>query len=162
LSENNGNSTDFSLIGLLQLDSNTDCVVAGIGKGMDFCPSGMGFLSYSERLQKLGLTTLLERRMRVDLIEAYKIINGHVNYGHQMFNHNLHYSTRNICNISSCRTRFVLNRFNVRISKYWNNLPNSVKYAPSVNAFKAGHDYLKSYNPDSRHGYWYLSQEIFN
>jgi hypothetical protein len=51
---------------------------------------GIGFLSYSERLQKLGLTTLLERRMRGDLIEAYKIINGHVNYGHQMFNHNLH------------------------------------------------------------------------
>ena len=39
---------------------------------------GMGFLSYSERLQMLGLTTLLERRMRGDLIEAYKIINGHV------------------------------------------------------------------------------------
>jgi hypothetical protein len=75
LSENNGNSTDFSLIGLLQLDRNTDCVVADIGKGMDFFSSGMGFLSYSERLQKLGLTTLLERRMRGDLIEAYKIIN---------------------------------------------------------------------------------------
>ena len=36
------------------------------------------------------------------------------------------------------------------------------KYAPSVNAFKAGLEYLKSYNPDSRHRYWYLSQEIFN
>jgi hypothetical protein len=123
---------------------------------------GMGFLSYSERLQKLGLTTLLERRMRGDLIEAYKIINGHVNYGHQMFNHNLHYSTRNLCNVSSCRTRFALDCFSVRVIKYWNNLPNSVKYAPSVNAFKTGLDYLKSYNPDSRHGYWYLSQEIFN
>ena len=123
---------------------------------------GMGFLSYSERLQKLGLTTLLERRMRGDLIEAYKIINGHVNYGHQMFNHNLHYSTRNLCNVSFCRTRFALDSFSVRVIKYWNNLPNSVKYAPSVNAFKTGLDYLKSYNPDSRHGYWYLSQEIFN
>ena len=123
---------------------------------------GMGFLSYSERLQKLGLTTLLERRMRGDLIEAYKIINGHVNYGHQMFNHNLHYSTRNLCNVSFCRTRFALHCFSVRVIKYWNNLPNSVKNAPSVNAFKTGLDYLKSYNPDSRHGYWYLSQEIFN
>ena len=122
----------------------------------------MGFLRYSERLQKLGLTTLLGRRMRGDLIEAYKIINGHVNYGHQMFNHNLHYSTRNLCNVSSCRTRFALDCFSVRVIKYWNNLPNSVKYAPSVNAFKTGLDYLKSYNPDSRHGYWYLSQEIFN
>ena len=79
-----------------------------------------------------------------------------------MFNHNLHYSTRNLCNVSSCRTRFALDCFSVRVIKYWNNLPNSVKYAPSVNAFKAGLDYLKSDNPDSRHGYWYLSQEIFN
>jgi hypothetical protein len=89
--------------------------------------------------------------MRGDLIEAYKIINGHVNYGHQMFNHNLHHSTRNLCNVSSCRIRFALDCFSVRVIKYWNNLPNSVKYAPSVNAFKAGLDkndhvtYLKSH-----------------
>ncbi len=55
-----------------------------------------------------------------------------------MFNHNLHYSTRNLCNVSSCRTRFALDCFSVRVIKYWNNLPNSVKYAPSVNTFKAG------------------------
>ncbi len=104
---------------------------------------GMGFLSHSERLQKLGLTTLLERGTRGDLIEAYKNITGHVNYGHQMFNHNLHYSTRNLCNVSSCRTRLALDCFSARVIKYLNNLPNSVKYAPSVNAFKAGLDYLK-------------------
>ena len=37
--------------------------------------------TYSERLEKLGLTTLLERRMRNHLIETFKIINGITNYG---------------------------------------------------------------------------------
>ena len=37
--------------------------------------SGMDGLSYEERLKKLKLTTLFERRMRGDLIETYKILN---------------------------------------------------------------------------------------
>ena len=45
----------------------------------------MGLLSY-QRLQRLRLTTLLERRMRGDLIETFQIINGFaINYGHNMF-----------------------------------------------------------------------------
>ena len=44
----------------------------------------MGLLSY-QRLQRLRLTTLLERRMRGDLIEIFQIINGFANYGHNMF-----------------------------------------------------------------------------
>ena len=43
----------------------------------------MGLLSY-QRLQRLRLTTLLERRMRGDLIETFQIINGFANYGHNM------------------------------------------------------------------------------
>ena len=37
--------------------------------------------SYWERLEKLRLATLLERRMKGDLIENFKIINGISNYG---------------------------------------------------------------------------------
>ena len=49
---------------------------------------GMGLLPYHQRLQHLRLTTLLERRMRGDLIETFKIINGFVNYGHNMLRTN--------------------------------------------------------------------------
>ena len=42
---------------------------------------GMGLLPYNERLSKLSITTLLERRMRGDLIETYKIFKGLVAYG---------------------------------------------------------------------------------
>jgi hypothetical protein len=43
-------------------------------------------LCYKERLEALGLTTLLERRMRGDLIETFKILNGFSKYGAQFFN----------------------------------------------------------------------------
>ena len=124
---------------------------------------GMGSFNYSERLEKLQLTTLLERRMRGDLIETYKIINEHVNYGSQMFNtHNSHrYNTRNLPT-TLCQTRVASDFFNVRVIKYWNNLPVSVKYASSVDAFKAGLERLKKSKPDSPYGFWNLSQEIFN
>ena len=60
----------------------------------------MGLLPYRQRLQRLRLTTLLERRMRGDLIETFKIINGFVDYGHNMFATNTAYRTHNL-NVTS-------------------------------------------------------------
>ena len=60
----------------------------------------MGILSYRQKLPRLRLTTLLERRMRGDVIETFKIINGFVNYGHNMFGTNTAYRTRNL-NVTS-------------------------------------------------------------
>ena len=42
-------------------------------------------LSYEKRFEKLGLTTLEERRTRGDLIETFKIINGHENVDKRKF-----------------------------------------------------------------------------
>ena len=47
---------------------------------------GIGTLSYRERLEKLGLTTLVERRNRGDLIETFKILRNIVPYGSSIFN----------------------------------------------------------------------------
>ena len=49
----------------------------------------MGLLSYRQRLQRLRLTTLLERQMRGDLLETFKVIDGVANYGHNMFGTNI-------------------------------------------------------------------------
>ena len=46
---------------------------------------GIGLLSYKDRLKKVGLTTLLERRTRGDLIETFRIINGVADYGSSFF-----------------------------------------------------------------------------
>lgn len=45
----------------------------------------IGHLPYRERLRILGLTTLLERRARGDLIETFKIFKGIANYGSSLF-----------------------------------------------------------------------------
>ena len=34
----------------------------------------------------LNLTTLAERRLRGDLIKTFRVVSGHVNYGHNVFN----------------------------------------------------------------------------
>ena len=62
---------------------------------------GIGLLPYRQRLQRLRLTTLLERRMRGDLIETFKIVNGYVNYGHNMFMTDASYQTRNQSHFAS-------------------------------------------------------------
>jgi len=48
------------------------------GKGTKLVPS-LRKLSYEVRLNRLGLTTLHQRRIRGDLIEAYNILTGKVN-----------------------------------------------------------------------------------
>ena len=54
----------------------------------------MGLLPCRQSLQRLRLTILLERRMRGDLIGTFKIFNGFVNYGHNMFGTTSHHLLR--------------------------------------------------------------------
>ena len=46
---------------------------------------GFNDLSYNFRLNEFQFTTLLEPRMRVDLIEAFKIVDGFPDYGRDRF-----------------------------------------------------------------------------
>ena len=46
---------------------------------------GVGLMTYEQRLNKLQLTTLLERRARGDLIETFKIFKGLCMYGQNYF-----------------------------------------------------------------------------
>ena len=48
---------------------------------------GLGLMTYRERLDKLNLITLLERRFRWDLIELFKIQEDFVCYGSDLFGH---------------------------------------------------------------------------
>ena len=96
----------------------------------------IGTLTYGERLKSLTLTTLAERRMRGDLIEAFKIIRGFVDYGQNLFK--LSISGLNILSqITKDTTSDRRDFFSERILKYWNILPKNVKMSESVNSFKA-------------------------
>ena len=73
--------------------------------------------------------------MRGDLIETFKIINGFVNYGHNMFGMNTAYRTRNLNVTSHHRLRSAHDFFNNRIIKYWNQL-QLLQNSTSINALR--------------------------
>ena len=96
-------------------------------------------IDYNDRLEKTGLTTLENRRIRGDLIQVFKIVKGF---------DKLDYS--NFFELSSSITRghsykLVKNRcngklrgnfFSQRVINSWNNLDQYVVDADSVNCFK--------------------------
>lgn len=118
---------------------------------------GIGLLSYKERLEILKLTTLLERRMRGDLIETFKVLNKLVNYGQNWFNiirsgRKLKYTQRKE------GPDFLANR----VVKYWNKLPAYVTSAETVVSFKNQLENFKTENYHLIGNYWELSAEIFS
>ena len=100
-------------------------------------------LPYPERLRKLRLPSLEHRRKRGDAIEMYKYLHGHYKVQSPKFElsatRDLPTQTRgNSMKLTKqryrCNTRG--NFFANRTVNLWNNLPDSVITAPSVNAFK--------------------------
>ena len=119
---------------------------------------GVEHLPYRERLNKLGLTTLLERRMRGDLIETFKILNNFNNYGSPFFN--LSQRTGNlVVRPHKKSTDF----FSERVVFFWNKLPEYVKSSTSVNSFKNNVDKFRKNGIRSNLSgqFWELSEEIF-
>ena len=107
-------------------------------------------LSYVDRLSVCNLTTLQKRRVRGDLIEAFKLIRGFENLDYRTF-FNLNNSNRT----RGHRYKLVKNRSRLDIRKYffsqrivdlWNKLPQGVVEATSVNQFKNKLDLYNLYD----------------
>ena len=97
-------------------------------------------MSYQERLRRLRLPTLRYRRLRGDMIEAYKLL-------HNVYDPTLPSllspakdSTTRGHKLklpkNRARTNIKAHSFTHRIVNDWNNLPDEVISAPSINAFK--------------------------
>ena len=122
-------------------------------------PPQLKKLCYEDRLKKLELTTLETRRIRGDLIQFYKIINGiddvswindprTLNFdfsdGEPFKNlrrHKMHFY-RERAGICTEREKFFLNR----VIPIWNELPSETKDAPTLNSFKARLDNLQKFS----------------
>ena len=122
--------------------------------------SGLENFSYKERLDSLKLTTLLERRMRGDLIEAYKILNGFADYGKNWFNISER-TGKLLLDVNKGQKR---NFFTNRVVKYYNRLPNNVKMSTTINMFKNRLDHFRNlyFQEFTYNHYWELSYFIFN
>ena len=96
--------------------------------------------TYPERLRLLGLPTLEHRRLRGDMIEVFKYLKGHYDVKRPAFQPSLSGNLRgNVMKLQKKRFRLDTrgNYFSIRVVTQWNNLPDSVILAPSVNAFKS-------------------------
>lgn len=118
---------------------------------------GLRSLSYEERLKKLNLTTLKERRIRGDLIQQYKIVNeiDRVNWHNKpiFVAESIENSTKPVTRghkykmiKESTRDNIRLNFFTNRITNNWNALPKEAVEARSVNSFKAKIDKIYETN----------------
>jgi hypothetical protein len=121
---------------------------------------GVGLLSYKCRLEKLGLTTLLERRARGDLIETFKIVNNLCNYGKHLFRFSR--SGDKLISRPGDEHRARHGFFSRRVINYWNKLPSKVKFAKSIDSFKNSLEKFKRDNFHLNGHFWELSSEIFN
>ena len=102
---------------------------------------GFKDMSYPDRLRKLGLPSLVYRRLRGDLIEIYKIVTGKydTDASENLINLRLDSRTRgHPYKIFKERPRHDLkkNSFPHRVVDIWNSLPNNVVMAKSLNAFE--------------------------
>ncbi len=101
---------------------------------------GLRHVPYEERLRQLNLFSLKGRRLRADLILAFKIFKGEVDLNPAEFflrppRAGLRGHTYRLLQGPS-RLRRRSSAFSVRIVKYWNRLPAHLVLAPSVYIFK--------------------------
>ena len=111
---------------------------------------------YPDRLKELNIPSLQFRRMRGDMIDTFKYTTGIYNTTNPCLNLYAGPETRgHDLKLAKNHTRLQVRSkyFSERIVSTWNNLPESVVTAPSLNCFKNrldAHwkDHPMLYNPD--------------
>ena len=111
--------------------------------------------SYPVRLQKLGITSLKDKRARGDMIEVYKLLTGKKQIDSTQFFKlaQNHYGLRgHEMKLVKERSRLDTRKFffSQRVVNGWNRLPAAVVNAETVNGFKNAYDHNYANDMDIR------------
>jgi len=102
--------------------------------------NGISNLAYEERLKKLNMFSLRYRRLRGDLIEVFKFVNGlERGYLVEMFEFNRNNAIRGHkfkIKVNHSRTRLRQTFFTNRVVEHWNQLPENIVSSSTLNIFK--------------------------
>ena len=119
--------------------------------------------TYTEKLEDAGLTTLVERRRRGDLLETFKTLKGVNRVEKEAWFEVVGSDARStrsttmvgaegetrrelVLKVERSRLEIRRNFFSVRAAREWNELPDAVKEAKSVNSFKNAYDEWRKTN----------------
>ena len=130
----------------------------------------IGTLPYSERLDSLNLTTLAERRIRGDLIEVFKALNGYSSLKSifKVSRSGLNLISGEVKNSCTGKVRSLCKNFiTERVVMAWNMLPFKVKSSNSVNDFKINLEDFKKSNIQNigceiSAYYWKVSETVLS
>ena len=97
-------------------------------------------LPYEDRLKNLGIRSLANRRIILDLVQTYKILHGvdNVEYSNYFtLNENCTRNNGLKLSVLSHNTNILGNFYTRRVVKYWNKLPETVVSSENINTFKS-------------------------
>jgi len=105
--------------------------------------SGMGGLTYEERLRALDMPSLAERRKEIDLVQVYKIVRGVDDVNSETWfeladGRRTTRATAGAFPLLASRSNHEYRRhfFSQRTVQPWNGLPDDIKLAPNATSFK--------------------------
>ena len=125
---------------------------------------------YENKLREAGMITLEKRRERGDQIMMYKIMTGKEDVPHSIWFQKMTElgnngvatraatGTLNVKQPGQSKTDIRRNFFSQRVVEKWNNLPDSVKQAETVNTFKNRLD--ESMFPQARRGHPFRHAQV--